>query len=137
VKETCNQYVVVALNVDTKSIGRSFQVMAQSIGVDRIPPGPKLDALTVEKVFGWKNVHKHDGALIGKKRDKAGRWRLAEVIKAIGQYLRLTVTRNGMLFRRFSLRNGVFVGFLRHAQCRALCQGSRLRSSKIYSTYRQ
>jgi hypothetical protein len=30
-------------------------------------------------VFGWKNVHKHDGALVGKRQDKAGRWRLAKV----------------------------------------------------------
>jgi hypothetical protein len=52
--------------------------MAQS-AVDKIPPGPKLDALTAEKVFGWKNVHKHEGALVGKKEDKAGRWRLAKV----------------------------------------------------------
>jgi hypothetical protein len=52
--------------------------MAQS-AVDKIPPGPKLDALTVEKVFGWKNIHKHEGALVGKKQDKAGRWRLAKV----------------------------------------------------------
>jgi hypothetical protein len=28
-----------------------FQVMAQS-AIDKIPPGPKLDALTAEKVFG-------------------------------------------------------------------------------------
>jgi hypothetical protein len=28
-----------------------------------------------EKVFGWKNVHQHDGEIIGKKQDKAGRWR--------------------------------------------------------------
>jgi hypothetical protein len=54
-----------------------FQVMAQS--VDKIPPGSKLDALTAEKVFGWKNVHKHDGALVGKRQDKAGRWRLAKL----------------------------------------------------------
>ena len=39
---------------------------------DKIPPGPKLDALTAEKVFGWKNVHKHYGALVGKRQDKAG-----------------------------------------------------------------
>ena len=52
--------------------------MAQST-VDKIPPGPKLDALTAEKVFGWKNVHKHEGALVGKKQDKAGHWRLAKV----------------------------------------------------------
>ena len=52
--------------------------MAQS-PIDKIPPGSKLDALTAERVFGWKNVHKHEGALVGKKQDKAGRWRLAKV----------------------------------------------------------
>jgi hypothetical protein len=46
---------------------------------DKIPPGPKLDALTAEKVFGWKNVHKHEGSLVGKKQDKAGHWRRAKV----------------------------------------------------------
>jgi hypothetical protein len=46
---------------------------------DKIPSGPKLDALIAEKVFGWKNVHKHDGALVGKKQDKAGHWRRAKV----------------------------------------------------------
>ena len=46
---------------------------------DKIPPGPELDALTAQRVFGWKNVHKHDGALVGKKQDKAGRWRSANV----------------------------------------------------------
>jgi hypothetical protein len=35
--------------------------------------------LTAEKVFGWKNVHKHEGALVGKKQDKPGHWRLAKV----------------------------------------------------------
>jgi hypothetical protein len=49
--------------------------MAQS-AVDKIPPGPKLDELTAEKVFGWQKVHKHQGALVSKKQDKAGRWRL-------------------------------------------------------------
>jgi hypothetical protein len=38
-----------------------------------------LNALTAEKVFGWKNVHKHSGELIGKKQDKARRWRMAKV----------------------------------------------------------
>jgi hypothetical protein len=52
--------------------------MARS-AVDKIPSGPQLDALTAEKVFGWKNVHKHDGELIRKKQDKAGRWRSAKV----------------------------------------------------------
>jgi outer membrane lipoprotein SlyB len=27
--------------------------------IDKIPPGPKLDALTAEKVFGWQNVRQH------------------------------------------------------------------------------
>jgi len=72
-------YTVVALHVDTKSAGRCFaQIMAQS-AVDKIPPGTKLDALTAEEVFGWKDVHKHEGTLVGKKQDKAGRWRLAKV----------------------------------------------------------
>jgi hypothetical protein len=53
--------------------------MAQS-AVDKIPSGPQQDALTTEKIFGWKNVHKHDGELIGKKQDKAGRWRSAKVL---------------------------------------------------------
>jgi hypothetical protein len=52
--------------------------MPQS-AVDKIPPGPKLDELMADKVFGWKNVHKHEGSLVGKKQDKAGRWRLAKV----------------------------------------------------------
>ena len=52
--------------------------MAQS-AIDRIPPGTKLDTLTAEKVFGWKDVHKHEGTLVGKKQDKGGRWRLAKV----------------------------------------------------------
>jgi len=38
-----------------------------------------LDVLTAEKVFGWKNVHKHNGELIGKKKNTAGRWRTAKV----------------------------------------------------------
>ena len=46
---------------------------------DKLPPGPELDALTALKVFGWKNVHKHDGALVSKKQDKAGHWRTAKV----------------------------------------------------------
>ena len=42
------------------SYDRYLQVMAQS-AIDKIPSGPKLDALTAGKVFGWKNVHKHQG----------------------------------------------------------------------------
>jgi hypothetical protein len=54
-----------------------LQVMA--ISRRKIPPGPKLDALTAEKVFGWQKVHKHQGVLVGRKQDKAGRWRRAKV----------------------------------------------------------
>jgi hypothetical protein len=53
--------------------------MARS-SIDKIPPGRKLDVLTAEKVFGWKNVREHEGSLAGKKQDKAGRWRLAKVL---------------------------------------------------------
>ena len=54
--------------------------MAQ-MAIDKIPPGPKLDALTAEKVFGWRNVHQHNdrGGLYGKRQDKLGHWRLAKV----------------------------------------------------------
>src|SRR5262249_48042169 len=50
--------------------------------LDNIPPGPKLDALTAEKVFGWRNIHQHNdrGGLYGKRQDKAGHWRLAKVL---------------------------------------------------------
>src|SRR5262249_29028335 len=73
-----NPSTVVVRYAVTRSTGHFFQVMAQS-GVDKIPPGPKLDALTAEKVFGWKKVHKHQGALVGRKQDKAGHWRRAKV----------------------------------------------------------
>jgi hypothetical protein len=48
---------------------------------DKSPTGPKLDALTAEKVFGWRNVHQHDDrdGFYGKRQDKAGYWRLAKV----------------------------------------------------------
>lgn len=46
---------------------------------DKVQPGSELDTLTAENVFGWKYVHKHDGELVGKKQDKAGRWRSAKV----------------------------------------------------------
>jgi len=54
--------------------------MAQS-AIDKIPPGPKLDTLTADKVFGWRNVHQHNdrGGLYGKRQDKLGHWRLAKV----------------------------------------------------------
>lgn len=38
-----------------------------------------LTADIAENVFDWKDVHKYAGELIGKKQDKAGRWRKAKV----------------------------------------------------------
>jgi hypothetical protein len=52
--------------------------MAQS-AIAKIPPGPDLDALTAQKVFGWKKVHRYKGGFVGKKQDRARRWRLAKV----------------------------------------------------------
>jgi hypothetical protein len=43
------------------------------------PTPERLNKETAEKVFGWKTVHKDKGELIGKKQDKAGRWRKAKV----------------------------------------------------------
>ena len=39
----------------------------------------QLTAVVAETVFGWRNVHPHDGRLIVKKQDKARRWRTAKV----------------------------------------------------------
>ena len=44
----------------------------------------RLTKATAEKVFGWKDVHKRDERLIGKKQDKAGRWRQARVPDYVG-----------------------------------------------------
>jgi hypothetical protein len=38
-----------------------------------------LSAAVAEKVFGWKDVRKVAGGLVGKKQDKLGRWRSAKV----------------------------------------------------------
>jgi hypothetical protein len=38
-----------------------------------------LTAMIAERVFGWKNVRKVGGKLVGKKPDKLGRWRSAKV----------------------------------------------------------
>src|SRR5437879_4745780 len=45
----------------------------------RVLIGEHLAEATAEKVFGWKNVRKYNGELVGKKQDKAGRWRKARV----------------------------------------------------------
>ena len=46
---------------------------------NRALSGAQLAKAIAEKIFGWKNVRKHDGELIGKKQDRAGRWRKAKV----------------------------------------------------------
>ena len=56
----------------------SYGLMAKK-APDKTPLGPQLDIVTAQKVFGWKNVHQHDGKIVGKKQDKAGRWRSAKV----------------------------------------------------------
>lgn len=38
-----------------------------------------LTAALAERVFGWRNVHRHEGELMGKKPDKLGRYRTAKV----------------------------------------------------------
>ena len=53
--------------------------MAITHAFDKLPPGPKLDTLTAQKMFGWKNVHQDKGSLVGKKPDKLGRWRTTRV----------------------------------------------------------
>ena len=40
---------------------------------NRALSGEQLTKAIAEKIFGWKNVRKHDGELIGKKQDKLGR----------------------------------------------------------------
>ena len=45
----------------------------------RVVSAERLAKATAENVFGWKGVHKCNGELVGKKQDKAGRWRKAKV----------------------------------------------------------
>jgi hypothetical protein len=54
----------------------------KTTNIDKMPPGPELDALVAEEVMGWQNVHRKDAkgeANVGKKQDKLGRWRSAKV----------------------------------------------------------
>ena len=47
--------------------------------VDRLPPGPELDALVAEMVMGWKELERRADRYWGKKPDRAGRLRRAAV----------------------------------------------------------
>jgi len=53
--------------------------MANKKTANRDLSGAQLTKAIAEKVFGWKNVRKHDDQLIGKKQDKVGHWRKAKV----------------------------------------------------------
>jgi hypothetical protein len=74
-----NASTVIAPCADTKSTGPYLAKAMARLTIDQIPVGPMLDTLTAEKIFGWKSVHRHGGSLVGRKRDKAGHWRLAKV----------------------------------------------------------
>ncbi|MBI4522520.1 MAG: hypothetical protein HY695_01770 [Deltaproteobacteria bacterium] len=52
--------------------------------IDKIPAGPELDTLVAENVMGWREVRRQSkngerDIYVGKKQDKLGRWRSAEV----------------------------------------------------------
>jgi hypothetical protein len=47
--------------------------------VDKLPPGPELDAVVAEKVMGWKDLKRQSDRYWGRKPDRAGRWRRAAV----------------------------------------------------------
>ena len=52
--------------------------MAQ-LNTDKLPAGHELDALTAERVFGWKDIERREHQPWGKRKDKGGRWRPARV----------------------------------------------------------
>ena len=53
--------------------------MANKKAVKRVLSGEQLAKAIAETIFGWKNVHKYGGQLLGKRPDKAGRWRKYKV----------------------------------------------------------
>jgi len=57
--------------------------------LDKTPSGPQLDILTAQKVFGWKNVHKHNANRgFYRKTKSIWEWFLdsGERIAALGSY---------------------------------------------------
>ena len=56
--------------------------------------GSELTGAIAEKIFGWRNVHKPEGVLVGKKQDKLGRWRLARVPDYANDRTRLLLSMN-------------------------------------------
>jgi hypothetical protein len=47
--------------------------------VEKIAPGPELDALVAENLMGWKDIQRQADRCWGKKQDRAGRWRRSPV----------------------------------------------------------
>jgi hypothetical protein len=62
---------VERLSVDTKSTGRPFQAMVRS-PVEKSRQVQRLARYRLKNVFGWKNVHNHEGSLVGKTQGNAG-----------------------------------------------------------------
>jgi hypothetical protein len=67
------------LDRDSRETAEGLVTPMAKKSAGKILSDSQLAVATAEKVFGWKNVHKHDGELIGKKQDKLGRWRRAKV----------------------------------------------------------
>ena len=53
--------------------------MANKKTVKRVLSGEQLAKAIAETIFGWKDVHKYGGQLLGKRQDRAGRWRKYKV----------------------------------------------------------
>jgi hypothetical protein len=53
----------------------------------RTAPGSRdrdLNAMVAENIFGWKNIRRVEGKLVGRKPDKLGRFRVASVPNYVG-----------------------------------------------------
>jgi hypothetical protein len=70
---------------------------------------------TAEMVFGWKNVRKHDGYLIGKKQDKAKHWRKAKAF-VVRIRMALVVDVAGHIRLCSKLATGTDMG-IRNSEC--------------------
>jgi hypothetical protein len=53
--------------------------MSKEKDKDKVLSRQRLNKAIAERLFEWQSVHKYQGKLIGKKRDKAGHWRKSRV----------------------------------------------------------
>ena len=67
------------LDRDSRETAEGLVTPMAKKSAGKILSDSQLAIATAEEIFGWKNVHKHDSELIGKKQDKLGRWRTAKV----------------------------------------------------------